>query len=398
MKTKFTFIYCLLWLTSFTIVKAQTITIDGTFSDWDAVPYAHTNTTGTGGRLIALKTFGTATHLYFMVEGTTDMDFGTLLAHLDTDNNPATGYNNSWQYGAGAGSDYRLEGNAPWWGGLYQHSGNPADDWAGFTQIESLGTSPNPSPVHSRSSVVETGGKKYFEFSITKSYLGTLGAFINIAIYDTTNPSTGAIPAIDDPDPTVAKYLQIPTIGGSTLPVTLASFKASATTNAVQLSWSTHSEQNNSHFELYKSLDGSKFEKIATIKGAGNSNSQLFYNYTDYSLSGESVYYQLKQIDLNGDVASLGIVEVKSKLKKTQFSVYKVPGQDILEIKVHTDKNGSSRFLLSDVSGKVLTNKTIQLVAGSQIIRVSLSTKSGIYIAALNTSEGLLSQKILIAQ
>lgn len=391
MKRKLTLIFSLLGLCFTISVKAQTITIDGNFSDWDAVPYAHINAEGTGGRLQALKTFGTETHLYFMVEGTTEMDFGTLLMHLDTDNNPATGYNNSWHYGDGAGSDYKIEGNAPWWGNLTQHSGNPEDDWGGFTEVQPL----TNADVHARSVVVESGGKKYFEFSVTKSYLGTLGAVINVAIYDTTNPANGSVPAALGAG---AAYLQINTAGVTTLPVTLASFSAVSTENAVKLNWSTYSEQNNSHFELYKSTDGVSFNKIASIDGAGNSNSQLFYSYTDYSLSNGSVYYELKQVDLNGTVTSLGVVEVKSKLKKAQFSVYKISGQNALELSVYADKNEASRFVLSDINGKILADSVVQLVAGNQIIRVPVSAKPGIYVASLSTTEGLLTQKISIAE
>ncbi|MFD1629775.1 T9SS type A sorting domain-containing protein [Pseudopedobacter beijingensis] len=390
MKRKLTLIFSLLGLCFTISVKAQIITIDGNFSDWDAVPYAHINAEGTGGRLEALKTFGTATHLYFMVEGTTEMDFGTLLVHLDTDNNPATGYNNSWQYGAGAGSDYKIEGNAPWWGSLAQHSGNPADDWDGFTEIQPL----TNADVHARSAVVESGEKKYFEFSITKSYLGTLGTVINVVIYDTTNPVTGSVPATGEN----AKYLQINTTGITTLPVTLASFSATFAENGIILNWSTYSEQNNSHFELYKSVDGVSFDKIVTVDGAVNSNSQLFYNYTDHGISSGSVYYKLKQVDLNGTGTPLGVVEVKSKLKKAQFSVYKISGQNALELSVYADKNKASKFVLSDINGKVLADSDVQLVSGNQVIRVPLSAKPGIYVATLSTTEGLLTQKISIAE
>ncbi|TZF85696.1 T9SS type A sorting domain-containing protein (plasmid) [Pedobacter sp. BS3] len=392
MKRKLTLIFSLLWLVNIT-AKAD-IVIDGNFSDWDAIPYAHTNAEGTGGSLLALKTYGTETHLYFLVEGTTAMTFNTLRMYLDTDNNPATGYDNSWQYGAGAGADYMLNGNAPWWGDLFQHSGNPADDWGGFTSIENLGTNP---AVHTRSAVVEVGGKNFIEFSITKSYLGTLGAFINVAILDNDPENTGTLPAID-PDASVAKYLKINTTGNTTLPVSLASFTGASTKNAVKLNWSTYSEHNNSRFELYKSADGVSFNKIATINGAGNSNSRLFYSYTDYSLSSGSVYYELKQVDLNGAVTSLGVVEVKSKFQKTQFNVHKVPGQDILELNVYTNGNSASRFLLSDINGKILTNSTVRLVPGNQVIRLPLSAKSGIYVATLNTTEGLFSHKIVIAE
>lgn len=393
MKQKFTLIFSLLCLTNLALSKAEGIVIDGSFSDWDNIQYAHNNASGTGGTLLAVKTFGTATDLYFLVEGTTAMTLGTLQMYLDTDNNPATGYNNSWQYGAGAGADFRLEGNAPWWGGLYQHSGNPADDWAGFTQVEDISTNAS---LHSRSAVVEIGGKNFIEFSIAKTYLGTLGEFINIAILEQPSES-GTLPAIN-PDASTAKYLQIPVLGEKTLPVSFAFFKAIADESRIKLNWSTYSEHNNSYFELYKSTDGVLFDKTATIKGEINSNSQLYYSYTDFSVSSGSIYYQLKQVDLNGTVTPLGTVEVKSKLKKSQFNVYKVPGQDALEISVYAGKNITSQFRFSDINGRLITDRIIQLSPGNQVIPLSSSAKSGIYVATLSSTEGVISQKVLITQ
>jgi hypothetical protein len=380
---------------------AQNIAIDGNFADWNDVPYTHQNAEGTGGRLLALKTFGDATHLYFMIEGTEAMEMGTLFMYLDTDNNAATGYNNSWQYGSGAGADYKLEGNTPWWGTLSHHSGNP-DVWDDFVQVEPL-TNTN---VHSRSGVIESGGKKYFEFSITKSFLGTLGSVINIAIFDTTNPSTGSLPAapfnsrpgIDSPEDialaAVARYLQINITGTTTLPVSLASFTASSIANIVKLNWSTYSEQNNSHFEVFKSVDGLVFERITTVSGSNNSNEQRFYSFTDFNPTAGISYYELKQVDFDGKVTSLGVKDVSKNLQTSEFSLTRV-SDHVVQISVYSEKPIQTQFQVANINGRIINKTPISLVAGHQKINIPLSLTPGVGVASIRTSSKLLSQKIL---
>lgn len=390
MKKNFTFFTGLL-ITFFSLSSKADIIIDGNFADWNSIPYSHQNAAGTGGTLLALKTFGSATHIYFLVEGTVGMTFNTLQMYFDTDNNPATGYNNSWQYGAGAGADYRLEGNAPWWGGLYQHSGNPADDWAGFTEVSDIS-------IHTKSPISLIGEKTLVEFSITKASLGTLGtlgAFINIAMLDNDPPTSGTLPAID-PDASTAKYLQINTTGNTTLPITLASFTALSTADAVKLNWSTYSEQNNSHFEIYRSTNGTVFEKIATVKGANNSPVQQYYSYTDFNPFAGLSYYELKQVDNDGKVTSLGIKDAKQKLTTSELSVVKLSGQDLIQLSVYSENSTQTQFQLSDINGKILLKSQVNLVSGLQKITLPFASKPGVAIATIKTSSKLLSQKILI--
>ena len=96
----------------------------------------------------------------------------------------------------------------------------------------------------------------------------------------------------------------------SVLPVEITSFNAVCDKNLVQLKWTTAVEINNSGFELERSADGNKWERIGFIKGAGNSNSTKNYSYTDKTLSTSGIYYyRLKQTDFNGSVKYSNVIE-----------------------------------------------------------------------------------------
>jgi len=49
-------------------------------------------------------------------------------------------------------------------------------------------------------------------------------------------------------------------------------FTASLQKNAALLKWSTAFEQNSDRFEIEKSIDGSNWNKIGTVRAAGNSS------------------------------------------------------------------------------------------------------------------------------
>jgi len=181
-------------------IVGPNIKIDGDFTDWEYVGYSHVNEGTSGGTILAVKTFSTATDLNFLVEGTHDMTLARLQIYIDTDKNPETGYA-SWQYPAGAGADFKIEGSiTDGWGGLQQHSGNPADDWGGFS-----GDIASFPEVIVYSEMKTEQDKNRIEFSVKRSLLGTLANHVNYAIVENsiTYSQIGALPANQYPE---AKY------------------------------------------------------------------------------------------------------------------------------------------------------------------------------------------------
>jgi hypothetical protein len=99
----------------------------------------------------------------------------------------------------------------------------------------------------------------------------------------------------------------------SPLPVELLNFEAQVLNNEyVQLDWSTATEINNDGFEVLRSTDGVKFERIAWVDGNGNSTEINSFNFDDTEVSkGVTYYYQLKQVDFNGESETFNIVTAK---------------------------------------------------------------------------------------
>jgi hypothetical protein len=84
------------------------------------------------------------------------------------------------------------------------------------------------------------------------------------------------------------------------LPIELSSFKGICINGENKLSWTTASESNNDYFSIEKSRDGTEWEEIGMLSGAGTSTEIHHYEFTDFQKSDELRFYRLKQTDFDG--------------------------------------------------------------------------------------------------
>jgi hypothetical protein len=81
------------------------------------------------------------------------------------------------------------------------------------------------------------------------------------------------------------------------LPLELIAFRAEKAENDVKLFWQTVRERNFSNFDLERSEDGSRFEKIAEISGGAREGK---YSFTDKNLLPGEYFYRLKMNEHDG--------------------------------------------------------------------------------------------------
>ncbi|HSW53723.1 MAG TPA: T9SS type A sorting domain-containing protein [Ignavibacteriaceae bacterium] len=88
------------------------------------------------------------------------------------------------------------------------------------------------------------------------------------------------------------------------VPVELVSFTASVTQlnneNAVELSWMTATELNNSGFNVERKTKDTDWENISFVDGHGTTTEAQSYSFIDRGLSAGSYSYRLKQVDFDG--------------------------------------------------------------------------------------------------
>ena len=94
------------------------------------------------------------------------------------------------------------------------------------------------------------------------------------------------------------------------LPVELTTFTAEVRNGAVNLSWKTATEINNSGFEIQRN-SSSGWAKVAFVQGHGTTNTPQNYSYSDGSVRVGTYSYRLKQIDHNGNFVYHQAIEAK---------------------------------------------------------------------------------------
>lgn len=241
------------------------------------------------------------------------------------------------------------------------------------------------------------------DFADLQTYIPSLTAASQLAVtkYDGTNedgvydPSGGVtviIPSSQITTGTVfgVNYLEFDITGFSefwihtgfaALPLNFISFSVQKCIgNTVCLNWKTANEQNVSHFEIQRSVDGRTFTAVATK--AANNQSTNIYNTADDIASLQSsgqIYYRIKQIDADGRFSYTNIQLVKLTDKIT-ISIYPNPASDLVNI---VGWNNVVKMQFYDATGKQLK----QWNAAQSSINMS-NYATGIYILKMNLANG----------
>ncbi len=180
------------------------------------------------------------------------------------------------------------------------------------------------------------------------------------------------------------------------LPVSLVSFTATKKTNGSQLNWETASEQNNSHYIVYRSTDGSNFSEIAKITGK---NQAAKYQYLDASPVSGNNYYKLVQFDFDGKSEVLGVKVVNFDLTANNVvSIYPKPANRSINIALGRTFENSIAVKLLDLSGRELQKVIIpaQNETVNYVLDFNNKIISGIYIINLSSGSFNHSERIIV--
>lgn len=141
---------------------------------------------------------------------------------------------------------------------------------------------------------------------------------------------------------------------GQVLPVELLSFSATRVNGReVQLFWSTASEHNNAGFEVWRMIEGGEdFSEVAWVDGAGESQALVNYALPDQNSTTRTSYYQLKQVDHDGQFEWSPIVAVKGSGVDVQLVVYPNPARDRVVLAGLSE--GVASISMIDAAGRIV--------------------------------------------
>jgi hypothetical protein len=167
------------------------------------------------------------------------------------------------------------------------------------------------------------------------------------------------------------------------LPVTLIDFSAEQESNGTMLYWATANEQNNHHFEVERATitdmkrgGVSNFATIKKLPGMANTTQTQYYSYMDDSpVNASTVYYRLKQVDLDGSASYSKIILVRNKAA-TQTAHY---NSALGEIVYKSDFTGSVKMSILNTAGQVVRTKAMEKTS-EQISWIPEQSFQGIYL------------------
>ncbi|MFN0291304.1 T9SS type A sorting domain-containing protein [Pedobacter helvus] len=180
----------------------------------------------------------------------------------------------------------------------------------------------------------------------------------------------------------------------TTLPVKLISFNGTKKQNGINLRWTTASEVSNSHFEVLRATNGNDFAKIGEVKGNGNSTSNQSYSFLDQRPQNGVNYYQLKQVDLNGDSEKFKIIAIDFNLQQNQLKVWQLDSQT-LKLSFTASHNGNAEITVADINGKKLYRGKSAIAGGINNISLPLQVSNGLYLININTGKEIFNSKFL---
>ncbi|MBK8610560.1 MAG: T9SS type A sorting domain-containing protein [Chitinophagaceae bacterium] len=179
-------------------------------------------------------------------------------------------------------------------------------------------------------------------------------------------------------------------VNGTILPVQLISFTGhyNEVSQANDLQWVTASETNSKYFEIMKSANGIDFMPIGKVNSSGNPQGNSLYTYRDQDPFQGFNYYQLKQVDVDGQAKNSGIVSIYVKKKTADLVIYPNPSSSNISV-TYADGFEGTRVEVINLTGVAVTDRTFLITETNRkrILNIS-GLPAGIYFLKLTGKSG----------
>lgn len=149
---------------------------------------------------------------------------------------------------------------------------------------------------------------------------------------------------------------------------------------------------------IEKSKDGVEWVELDQLTAIGNVDQMIAYTYDDLTERAGDSYYRLLEYTYDGTVSQLGIVAVTCTNLTNSLMAFPNPsnGSFVAEIN-SSDDLGERQLFLTDLNGKVLETRSVQVTSGTSQVHFSTNFNTGMYLLYLEGQEKDFEvQKIII--
>lgn len=194
-------------------------------------------------------------------------------------------------------------------------------------------------------------------------------------------------------DTRVPETFTISSQGSSVLPIKLESFSGVRKGRYTELSWTTLSERNTSHFVLLGSSNGQDWDQVKEKAAYGNSDSRRSYSIRDDNT--ENKYYRLKSVDLDGAMDYSEVIFISDESVSSSIAVYPNPADQELHIVLPSKNKHDGILMITDQQGKQIMSFDLSTSDKNKLDLDISNQKPGIYFLSY-FGETTWNQKIII--
>jgi hypothetical protein len=192
------------------------------------------------------------------------------------------------------------------------------------------------------------------------------------------------------------------TSSNNPLPVDLVSFDGDCKKSEVELEFVVAAQINNDYFTIERSSNNEDWTIVGEIAGAGNTSTQMSYNWTDYNALGGVSYYQLTQTDFDGKSKTFAPISVScNDTDIDNYSIYPNPAKDELMIDIDLDNYQGDDVALQfiDINGRVVMQEKVVLERGFNHLDVQIGElPNGVYLLQFTGTRNHIKESRLIKQ
>jgi hypothetical protein len=170
------------------------------------------------------------------------------------------------------------------------------------------------------------------------------------------------------------------------------------------LRWSTASESNSAWFKIEWRVAGENDWRVVDImQGAGESRSPRFYSWHHAQTPPGALEYRLRQIDGYGNVISTGTLRIERAAagNVSLAPCFPNPANGETLSAISSGSAVIATLVITDLAGRIkqIVFQDQDLLPGSYRFRIETATLPvGSYILRLTTSDGVASQRLMIAR
>ncbi len=183
------------------------------------------------------------------------------------------------------------------------------------------------------------------------------------------------------------------------LPIELTRFVGECANGKIDLSWTTWTETNNDFFTVERSNNGTDWEIVDVIEGAGNSNEPISYEVVDELPYGGTSYYRLKNTDFAGKTEYSEVLAVTCGTDGNDFNFVNAYDVDHSELVVEftSPENEDYSITLFDASGRRIQDHGGVGYEGLNKVRLDVADLArGIYIVNLSNGVHNFSKRVML--